>query len=78
MAIFNQLYETHEILGKGAFSIVKRCTQKESGQDYAVKIVKTAKMSVKDLVKLEREAKICKKLVDHTNIVRMHYSLQVS
>ncbi len=69
---FDEHYDLHNILGKGAFSIVRRCTEKETGNEYAAKIVKTSKMQVRDLLKLEREAKICRKLLDHNNIVRLH------
>ena len=77
MAHFSDLYEQHGILGRGAFSIVCRCTEKETGTEYAVKIIKTARMTVRELIKLEREARICRKLLDHANIVRLHNAVQV-
>ena len=77
MALFSDLYERHGELGKGAFSIVYRCTEKDTGDEYAVKVIRTARMTVRELVKLEREARICRKLLDHENIVRLHKTVQV-
>ena len=76
MATFRDVYEKHEMLGKGAFSIVCRCVEKETGDNYAVKIIKTTRMSVRELIKLEREARIGRKLVDHLHIVRLHNAIQ--
>ncbi|XP_026080391.1 calcium/calmodulin-dependent protein kinase type II subunit gamma isoform X9 [Carassius auratus] len=67
----NQLYEE---LGKGAFSIVRRCVKKSTGQEYAAKIINTKKLSARDHQKLEREARICR-LLKHPNIVRLHDSI---
>ena len=55
----------------GAFSVVKRCVHRKSGESYAVKVISTAKLTKRDFEKLEREARICQKL-RHENIVRMH------
>lgn len=71
MAHFDEVYEPKEDLGKGAFSIVRRCVHRKSGHDFAVKIINTRKLSSRDLQKLEREARICRKL-SHPNIVHMH------
>ncbi|XP_023227967.1 uncharacterized protein LOC111628424 [Centruroides sculpturatus] len=60
---------------RGAFSIVRRCVQKNSGLEFAAKIINTKKLSARDFQKLEREARICRKL-NHTNIVRLHDSIQ--
>ncbi|XP_059422535.1 calcium/calmodulin-dependent protein kinase type II subunit gamma-like isoform X17 [Carassius carassius] len=67
----NQLYEE---LGKGAFSIVRRCVKKSTGQEYAAKIINTKKLSARDHQKLDREARICR-LLKHPNIVRLHDSI---
>jgi len=37
--IFYQKYEPKEVLGRGASSTVRRCIQKESGDNFAVKII---------------------------------------
>ncbi|XP_034312777.1 calcium/calmodulin-dependent protein kinase type II delta chain isoform X8 [Magallana gigas] len=74
-AKFNDIYDLKEELGKGAFSIVKRCVQKTSGLEFAAKIINTRKLSARDHQKLEREARICRAL-KHPNIVRLHDSIQ--
>lgn len=72
---FSDNYELKEELGKGAFSIVRRCVQKSTGLEFAAKIINTKKLSPRDFQKLEREARICRKL-NHPNIVRLHDSIQ--
>lgn len=71
---FSDEYELKEELGKGAFSIVRRCIQKSTGLEFAAKIINTKKLSQRDHQKLEREAKICRQL-KHPNIVRLHDSI---
>ncbi|XP_071542378.1 calcium/calmodulin-dependent protein kinase type II alpha chain isoform X16 [Panulirus ornatus] len=72
---------------RGAFSVVRRCVQKTTGLEFAAKIINTKKLSARDFQKLEREARICRKL-QHPNIaehsdhsvtrllVRLHDSIQ--
>ncbi|XP_066256434.1 calcium/calmodulin-dependent protein kinase type II alpha chain isoform X4 [Euwallacea similis] len=82
---FSDNYDLKEELGKGAFSVVRRCVQKSSGLEFAAKIINTKKLSARDFQKLEREARICRKL-QHANIVsnpevlkhlvRLHDSIQ--
>ncbi|CAF4863182.1 unnamed protein product [Rotaria magnacalcarata] len=36
---FSDLYNLYEIIGKGPFSVVRRCTNKTSDKQYAVKII---------------------------------------
>ncbi|XP_051925636.1 calcium/calmodulin-dependent protein kinase type II delta chain isoform X6 [Hippocampus zosterae] len=71
---FTDEYQLYEELGKGAFSVVRRCVKKSSGQEYAAKIINTKKLSARDHQKLEREARICR-LLKHPNIVRLHDSI---
>ncbi|XP_048089050.1 calcium/calmodulin-dependent protein kinase (CaM kinase) II gamma 1 isoform X6 [Alosa alosa] len=71
---FTDEYQLYEELGKGAFSVVRRCVKKSSGQEYAAKIINTKKLSARDHQKLEREARICR-LLNHANIVRLHDSI---
>ncbi|XP_011500183.1 PREDICTED: calcium/calmodulin-dependent protein kinase type II alpha chain isoform X5 [Ceratosolen solmsi marchali] len=72
---FSDNYDLKEELGKGAFSVVRRCVQKSTNNEFAAKIINTKKLSTRDFQKLEREARICRKL-QHPNIVRLHDSIQ--
>ncbi|XP_050573652.1 calcium/calmodulin-dependent protein kinase type II alpha chain isoform X8 [Bombus affinis] len=72
---FSDNYDLKEELGKGAFSVVRRCVQKSTGYEFAAKIINTKKLTARDFQKLEREARICRKL-QHPNIVRLHDSIQ--
>uniref|UniRef100_A0A913HH37 Calcium/calmodulin-dependent protein kinase type II n=1 Tax=Strongyloides stercoralis TaxID=6248 RepID=A0A913HH37_STRER len=72
---FSDNYEVKEELGKGAFSVVRRCIHKSTLMEYAAKIINTKRLSSRDFQKLEREARICRKL-QHPNIVRLHDSIQ--
>ncbi|XP_029346741.1 calcium/calmodulin-dependent protein kinase type II delta chain isoform X12 [Acyrthosiphon pisum] len=60
---------------KEHFSVVRKCIQKHTGLEFAAKIINTKKLSARDFQKLEREARICRKL-QHPNIVRLHDSIQ--
>uniref|UniRef100_A0A2K6G6D6 calcium/calmodulin-dependent protein kinase n=1 Tax=Propithecus coquereli TaxID=379532 RepID=A0A2K6G6D6_PROCO len=71
---FTDEYQLFEELGKGAFSVVRRCMKIPTGQEYAAKIINTKKLSARDHQKLEREARICR-LLKHPNIVRLHDSI---
>ncbi|XP_058242174.1 calcium/calmodulin-dependent protein kinase type II delta chain isoform X11 [Hemibagrus wyckioides] len=71
---FTDEYQLYEELGKGAFSVVRRCVKKSTGQEYAAKIINTKKLTARDHQKLEREARICR-LLKHPNIVRLHDSI---
>ena len=65
-------YEIREVLGKGAFSEVRNCVERSTGQEWAVKIMKK---NFRDPVALEvtaAEIGIYKTLGIHKNIVQMH------
>jgi len=68
---FTDNYELKEELGKGSIAVVRLCVQKKTGLEFAAKIINAKKSSEK----LEREARICRKL-QHPNIVRLHDSIQ--
>ncbi|XP_073727109.1 calcium/calmodulin-dependent protein kinase type II subunit alpha isoform X3 [Misgurnus anguillicaudatus] len=44
---FTEEYQLFEELGKGAFSVVRRCVKVLSGQEYAAKIINTKKLSTR-------------------------------
>uniref|UniRef100_A0A8C9Y2K4 calcium/calmodulin-dependent protein kinase n=1 Tax=Sander lucioperca TaxID=283035 RepID=A0A8C9Y2K4_SANLU len=44
---FTEEYQMYEELGKGAFSVVRRCVKVLSGQEYAAKIINTKKLSAR-------------------------------
>nr|BAE88983.1 unnamed protein product [Macaca fascicularis] len=56
---FTDEYQLYEDIGKGAFSVVRRCVKLCTGHEYAAKIINTKKLSARDHQKLEREARIC-------------------
>lgn len=70
---FPPRFELQEQIGKGTFSVIRRCFDKRSDRVCAVKIVDVAKMtSSSGLTEedLQREARICQKL-RHPHIVDM-------
>ncbi|CAH8493350.1 unnamed protein product [Heterobilharzia americana] len=72
-ALFDDVYELHEIIGKGPFSVIRRCTHKDTGIEYAVKIVDVVKFTSSpglSTADLKREASICH-LLKHPHIVEL-------
>lgn len=71
--LFDDVYELAEEIGRGPFSIVRRCIHRQTGQEFAVKIVDVAKftsspgLSTDDL---KREATICH-MLKHPHIVEL-------
>ncbi|XP_059356221.1 peripheral plasma membrane protein CASK isoform X12 [Carassius carassius] len=71
--LFEDVYELCEVIGKGPFSVVRRCINRDTGQQFAVKIVDVAKftsspgLSTEDL---KREASICH-MLKHPHIVEL-------
>ncbi|KAI0979123.1 hypothetical protein GJ496_001371 [Pomphorhynchus laevis] len=64
---FSEKYILREEIGKGAFSIVRRCVHKVTNVEYAAKILNLSKLSASDCSKVDRENRICRKL-KHPNI----------
>ncbi|KAK4881098.1 hypothetical protein RN001_004417 [Aquatica leii] len=71
--LFDEVYDVCEEIGRGPFSIVKRCIHRQTGQQFAVKIVDVGKftsspgLSTEDL---KREATICH-MLKHPHIVEL-------
>uniref|UniRef100_A0A8D0H1U7 Protein kinase domain-containing protein n=1 Tax=Sphenodon punctatus TaxID=8508 RepID=A0A8D0H1U7_SPHPU len=53
---FTDEYQLFEELGKGAFSVVRRCMKITTGQEYAAKIINTKKLSARGNHLLQRGA----------------------
>jgi len=71
--LFDDIYEVHEIIGKGPFSVVRRCVHRHTNQEFAVKIVDVAKFTSSpglSLDDLKREATICH-MLKHPHIVEL-------
>uniref|UniRef100_A0A4W6E5T5 calcium/calmodulin-dependent protein kinase n=2 Tax=Lates calcarifer TaxID=8187 RepID=A0A4W6E5T5_LATCA len=49
---FTDEYQLYEELGKGAFSVVRRCVKLCTGQEYAAKIINTKKLSAREKEKI--------------------------
>lgn len=57
------------ILGDGSYSVCRKCVEKSSGQEYAVKII-SRKIDCSDEINLLRACQ------GHPNIVNLHYVFQ--
>ncbi|XP_055638942.1 peripheral plasma membrane protein CASK isoform X12 [Toxorhynchites rutilus septentrionalis] len=71
--LFDDVYELCEVIGRGPFSIVRRCIHRESNQQFAVKIVDVAKFTASPGLStsdLKREATICH-MLKHPHIVEL-------
>lgn len=62
-------YKIGKTLGTGNFSVVKRCTDKETGKEYALKIIDKKMVEGKEEM-IETEIAILKK-VKHKNVISM-------
>jgi len=67
---FEDKYETKEKLGEGHFAVVKKCIEKQSGKEYAVKIISKQKLGKTDMELIIQE-KNYMKLISHPNIVSL-------
>ncbi|XP_035717243.1 peripheral plasma membrane protein CASK-like isoform X3 [Vespa mandarinia] len=71
--LFDEVYELCEIIGKGPFSVVRKCIHRQTGQTFAVKIVDVAKFTSSpglSTADLKREATICH-MLKHPHIVEL-------
>ena len=66
----DDFFEIKEKIGEGHFGLVKKCIEKSSGKEYAVKIMNKSKIKDKDLKYLIQERNyMC--LIKHPNIVSL-------
>lgn len=65
-------YEIKRTLGKGNFSTVKLAQHRITHHSVAIKIVKTTTLSEDNLMKINREIDVLKKLSKHEHIVRLY------
>ncbi|XP_011340297.1 peripheral plasma membrane protein CASK isoform X6 [Ooceraea biroi] len=71
--LFDDVYELCEIIGKGPFSVVRKCIHRHTMQTFAVKIVDVAKFTSSpglSTADLKREATICH-MLKHPHIVEL-------
>ncbi|CAF0854581.1 unnamed protein product, partial [Adineta ricciae] len=75
---FTDLYNLYEIIGKGPFSVVRRCTNKSGDKQYAVKIIDVEQFTATPgftAEDLRREASICASL-KHPHIVELYETFE--
>jgi serine/threonine protein kinase len=70
----NQCFNIGQGLGAGFFGQVRRCTDKSSGTEWAVKCGRLCFHDARDRLKQLREVQNIDALPQHTNIIRMLYS----
>jgi phosphorylase kinase gamma subunit len=63
-------YELRDVLGKGISSVVRRCIEKATGQEYAAKIVEYNNRQERD--QTLKEIEIMRLIGTHPNIILIH------
>lgn len=72
MPLMNEQYTiSDQVLGKGAFAVVKLATKKEDGSEWATKCTDKTKLSQEDKEDLYKEIKVLKLLGNHPCAVHM-------
>lgn len=69
--LVNPINSKKDLLGEGAFSICKRCVHKETGKEYAVKIMSSC-------LETSREIEMLRRCQDHPNVVKLYDVFQDS
>lgn len=65
-----ELYEEGKLLGDGNFAVVKQCRHRDTGREYAMKVIDKSKLAKKEDM-IENEIAIMKQC-NHVNIVRLY------
>ncbi|KAK2866414.1 hypothetical protein Q7C36_002470 [Tachysurus vachellii] len=74
---FHQKYESKEVIGRGVSSVVRRCVNKHTGQEFAVKIIEITaeKMTVQQLEEVKsatlKEIHVLNVLKGHPSIITL-------
>lgn len=68
---FKENYFLDDVIGEGGFSVVKKCRHKKTEKEFAAKIINSKKLNKMEIMELEKEVLICKKL-EHCNIVQLY------
>ncbi|MCJ8738546.1 hypothetical protein PDJAM_G00037050 [Pangasius djambal] len=74
---FHQKYESKEVIGRGVSSVVRRCVNKHTGQEFAVKIIEITaeKMTAQQLEEVKsstlKEIHVLKVLKGHPSIITL-------
>jgi len=63
-------YDVGDEIGRGAFSVVKKCRHRKTGTEFAIKFIEKKHVDKQDLMLLGREIEIMKK-VDHANVLKL-------
>ncbi|KAL4505982.1 hypothetical protein ABPG72_013743 [Tetrahymena utriculariae] len=65
------VYTFDKVLGEGSFGIVKRAIKKDTGEAFAVKMIKKENLESDDMNALQQEVEILTE-IDHPNVVKLY------
>jgi calcium/calmodulin-dependent protein kinase I len=68
---FEEAYDLNEQLGKGAYAVVYKCTNKASGELWAVKVIDKSKAGPKDIDDVLHEVTMMKTVGYHPNVIQL-------
>ncbi|XP_037785837.1 phosphorylase b kinase gamma catalytic chain, skeletal muscle/heart isoform-like [Penaeus monodon] len=70
---FYAKYEPKEVLGRGGCSVVRRCIEKETGQQFAAKIIDLSDSSTDEVYEATmREVEVLRLVAGHPYIIELH------
>ncbi|KAA0197266.1 hypothetical protein HAZT_HAZT003149, partial [Hyalella azteca] len=70
---FYSKYEPKEVLGRGGCSVVRRCIEKETGQEFAAKIIDMSDANDNSILEAtKREVQILRMVAGHPYIIELH------